>query len=934
MEVRASACCSGVASDGSFGASSERPLWVRSGHSSPVSPMAVFDPKRTLACQGNLPLSFVLSGHCINLAFARNQYLSSPLCIRGFLGEFLAGNRLALLLAAPIFLILAVVVYLTGQFAANERAAQAMVRHTYQVMEAQRRLQDDIQTAETGMRGFLLSRDTAFQNSYRDYLRRIPGDLKVFRDLTIDNPAQQARAARLNEMLAARTRGLQAGMQNSTEPVVRTPQAVEGLARGRGQMDAIRTEIDGGLSEEEHLLARREDERRHTEDLEVASAAGVGLFMLGILLAAAALLVRNNISLAAAEKARANEAAILQATLETVREGVAYFTSAGLLCAFNARFFRFLNLPERLAVTAQTRISDLKAAENIRPIADQVFSPPAGSQTGIDTHHISWADRELDVYKASVATGGFLIGVVDVTARLRAEAIVRQAQKMEAIGHLTGGVAHDFNNLLQIVSANLDLAAASSEGTANPGLRQRLQNAIAAVTRGSRLTGQLLAFARRQALAPRSIDLGRTISDMTDLLRRTLGERFEVETVIAGGLWNTLADPTQVENTVLNLAINARDAMPEGGKLTLEVANAHLDDAYALAHGEVLPGQYVMLAVSDTGTGMTPEVMARVFEPFFTTKPEGKGTGLGLAQAYGFVKQSGGHIKIYSEPGHGSTIKLYLPRTRRETDIQDHSAGQPVQGGNEHILVVEDDEGVRAAVVDMLASLGYCVSKAGDAESALALLEKEKPDLIFTDVVMPGPLHTREFTRRAQAKNPAVRVLYTSGYTQNAIVHNGKLDDDALLLSKPYRKDELARKLRSVFAGTARGAISESAAPVTEHSAQRGKVLVVEDVALIRMATVDMLEQLGFTAAEAGDGEQALTLLANDPAIATLFTDLGLPGMSGQQLVEEALRLRPDLRVIIASGYSTEGGVGGALEGRVRHLNKPFDLAQLRECLA
>ena len=838
-----------------------------------------------------------------------------------------------LLLAAPIFLVLAVVAYLTGQFAANERAAQAWVRHTYQVMEAQRRLQDDVQTAETGMRGFLLSRDPAFQTSYQTYLQRIPGDLRAFRDLTVDNPAQQARANRLNEMLAQRTRGLQAGMQNSTEPAVRAPQAIQGLARGRAQMAAIRSEIESGLSEEERLLAQRESGRRQTENLEIASAAAVGLFMLGILLAAAALLVRNNISLAAAEKARANEAAILQATLETVREGVAYFTAAGLLCAFNARFFRLLDLPERLAVLQETQISDLKAAEMLRPDADRVFSPPAGSQTGIDTQHISWADRELDVYKASVATGGFLIGVVDVTARLRAEAIVRQAQKMEAIGHLTGGVAHDFNNLLQIVSANLDLAAAGSESAANPGLRQRLQNAIAAVTRGSRLTGQLLAFARRQVLEPRSIDLGRTISDMTDLLRRTLGERFEVETVIAGGLWNTLADPTQVENTVLNLAINARDAMPEGGKLTLEVANAHLDDAYAAAHGEVTPGQYVMLAVSDTGTGMTPQVMARVFEPFFTTKPEGKGTGLGLAQAYGFVKQSGGHIKIYSEPGHGSTIKLYLPRTRREKDVLDQAGGQPALGGSEHILVVEDDEGVRAAVVDMLTSLGYRVSTAGNAESALGLLEKEKPDLIFTDVVMPGALPTREFTRQAQVRYPALRVLYTSGYTQNAIVHNGKLDDDALLLSKPYRKDELARKLRSVFAGTARGAISE-APPPPEPGAPSGKVLVVEDVVLIRMTTVDMLEQLGFSAVEAGDGAEALAVLAGDPAIAILLTDLGLPGMSGQQLVEKALRLRPELKVIIASGYSTEGGIGDALEGRVRHLAKPFDLAQLRRCLA
>src|SRR6202000_1626702 len=233
----------------------------------------------------------------------------------------------------------------------------------------------------------------------------------------------------------------------------------------------------------------------------------------------------------------------------------------------------------------------------------------------------------------------------------------------EAVGHLTGGVAHDFNNLLQIISANLDLAAADARH--NPKTAERLQNAISAVERGSRLTGQLLAFARRQALDPRSTNLGRLLQEMTDLLRRTLGERIEVESIVSGGLWNTLVDPTQVENAILNLAINARDAMPNGGKLTIELANAFLDETYAAAHSEVSAGQYVMLAVSDTGTGMSPEIAARVFDPFFTTKPEGKGTGLGLSQVYGFVKQSGGHVKVYSEAGQATTVKIYLPRTRK-----------------------------------------------------------------------------------------------------------------------------------------------------------------------------------------------------------------------------------------------------------------------------
>jgi signal transduction histidine kinase/CheY-like chemotaxis protein len=825
---------------------------------------------------------------------------------------------------------LAAVAYLTIQFALNEREAQRWVRHTYQVVEQINRVMADAQDAETGQRGFLLTHKPEFLAPYRAARSHVDADIAAFRDLTRDNASEQARARRLEGLLHERFSAFDATLAN----VGGGGALNAALQEGKLRMDALRREVAAGVAEEQALLAKRDADRRHIENLEITFAIGAAVLTLGILLIAAALLVRNNLSLAQSERSRANEAAILQATLETVREGIAYFTSDGLLCAFNGTFFSLLDLPPNLAVLQKTRLSELVTVESVRAFADRIFAPPTEGQEGTDTQHIVVGDRELDIYKAPVATGGFLIGVVDTTARMRAEGMVRQSQKMEAIGHLTGGVAHDFNNLLQIISANLDLAVAAAPIMADARLRERLQNAILAVGRGSRLTGQLLAFARRQALEPKSIDLGRIIRDMSDMLRRTLGENIQVETIFAGGLWNTLVDPNQVENTILNLAINARDAMPNGGKLTLEVGNAYLDDAYASAHHEVTPGQYVMLAVSDTGTGMTPEVMSRVFEPFFTTKPEGKGTGLGLAQAFGFTKQTGGHIKIYSEIGHGTTIKLYLPRTRRETDALDASAGLPVEGGSERILVVEDDEGVRAAVVDMLTDLGYRVSRAENAEAGLAALKNEVPDLIFTDVVMPGNISTREFTRRAQEMHPGLRILYTSGYTQNAIVHNGKLDDDALLLSKPYRKDELARKLRSVFAGTARGAITPpKSIPDMAVDQRRGKVLVVEDVALIRMTTVDMVEQIGFEAAEAGDGAEALAILQKDGDIEILLTDLGLPGMNGRQLVEEALRLKPNLKVIIASGYSTHEEQGSKLPANVAYLTKPFDMQQLRRVL-
>jgi signal transduction histidine kinase len=379
-----------------------------------------------------------------------------------------------------------------------------------------------------------------------------------------------------------------------------------------------------------------------------------------------------------------------------------------------------------------------------------------------------------------------------------AEAQLRQAQKMEAVGKLTGGVAHDFNNLLQIISGNLQLLMKDVSG--NPRAERKLQNAMSGVSRGSKLASQLLAFSRRQPLAPKAVNLGRLVRGMDDILRRALGEAIEIETVIAGGLWNTFVDPSQVENALLNLAINARDAMGGHGRLTIEAGNAALDDEYALRHSEVAAGQYVMLAVTDTGCGIPVELMDRVFEPFFTTKPEGQGTGLGLSMVYGFVKQSGGHVKIYSEPGHGTTVRMYLPRAHQQEDIAVEVETGPVVGGKETILVVEDDEEVRATVVEMLGELGYRVLKAKDAQSALVIVESGVPiDLLFTDVIMPGPLRSPELARMARERLPKMAVLFTSGYTENAIVHGGRLDEGVELLSKPYTRETLARKIRQVL---------------------------------------------------------------------------------------------------------------------------------------
>lgn len=404
---------------------------------------------------------------------------------------------------------------------------------------------------------------------------------------------------------------------------------------------------------------------------------------------------------------------------------------------------------------------------------------------------------------SKVQTDGEIIFTVilhDLSLREQREAQLRHAQGLQAVGQLTGGVAHDFNNLLAIIIGNLELA---EEGLANrPQLREPVLRAIAAADRGAALTARLLAFSRRQPLEPKVVDLNKLVVGMTELLQRTLGETIDIETVTAAGLWRCKVDPAQFENVLLNMAVNARDAMPEGGKLTVETANARLDDDYAAAHAEVTPGQYVMLAVTDTGIGMPPEIVERAFEPFFTTKDAGQGTGLGLSMIYGFVKQSAGHVKIYSEPGHGTTVRVYLPRSREPESV---TVPDPPPEDGEHesletVLVVEDDAEVRQLATSMLKSLGYAALEAADANTALAVLE-QRPDvaLMFTDVVLPGGVNGAELARAAQARYAHLKVLYTSGYTDNAIIHKGVLDEGAEMIGKPFRKAALARKVRGIL---------------------------------------------------------------------------------------------------------------------------------------
>jgi PAS domain S-box-containing protein len=389
----------------------------------------------------------------------------------------------------------------------------------------------------------------------------------------------------------------------------------------------------------------------------------------------------------------------------------------------------------------------------------------------------------------------------EVSQRQEVEAALRQSQKMDAIGQLTGGIAHDFNNLLTVISGNIEIL--QRRLPEDDGLQRMVTAALRGTTRAALLTERLLAFSRRQPLAPRSIAVNKLVAGMSELLKRLIGEAITIETVLAGGLWRTFADVNQLENALINLAVNARDAMPEGGKLTIETANCYLDESYTAMHGDLREGQYVGVFVTDTGIGMPEDVAAKAFEPFFTTKGVGHGTGLGLSQVYGFLKQSGGHVKIYSEVGHGTTVKLYLPRHHvkdEAIDLQSAAVPPPRAREAEWVLIVEDDPDVRSFTIEMVQDLGYRVLDAEDGPRALRLLDSHpEVKLLFTDVILPGGMTGRELADEAVRRQSRLKVLFTTGYARNAIVHHGRLDAGVEVVFKPFTYTEVAAKMRRVL---------------------------------------------------------------------------------------------------------------------------------------
>ncbi|AWN37745.1 CHASE3 domain-containing protein [Methylobacterium radiodurans] len=713
-------------------------------------------------------------------------------------------TRANLLVFGVLVVILALVGAVTWERLNASRAAREWSQHSYRVLGTTKDLAIALRDAERGQRGYLLTGRDEYLGPYntaRDRIGLLQGELQK---LTADNGAQQERLRALAPLLQHKLEELAQTVQARRDSGLETALRIVNADTGRNDMRMAENVLAAMLVDEQRLLdarlAQNDARARWVRWLVIGGSALAVLTLLW-----AARLLNQAWSRSHKTEAEQRDLALrLRTTLDSLSQGVAVFGPDRKLASWNECFQVLLDLPEAMLRPSTTYAAFVEhTGEPGRPALETEDQIRHGSRNPREavTYERERADgHHLEIRRTPMPDGGFVLTISDMTKRAQAEGVLREAQKMQAIGQLTGGIAHDFNNLLQVILGNLEFVRAKLDGDAK--LQQRVERASWAAQRGATLTGQLLAFARKQPLAPAAIDLAATMPDLIPLLRRTLGEHIEVRYVETAGLWPAMADPAQLESAVLNLALNARDAMPGGGRLTIELGNKVLDEEYARHHAEVVPGDYAMVAVSDTGHGMTPEVVARVFEPFFTTKPDGKGTGLGLAMVFGFVKQSGGHVKIYSEAGEGTTVKLYLPRAVRAATAQQRT-GSPVElpRGSGTVLVVEDEAAVREIACAILSDLGYRVLEAADGEEALRVFGQNTSaiDLLLTDVVLPGRVRGRELSERVRAVRPEVRVLFMSGYTENSIVHHGRLDDGVQLIGKPFKREQLARKVAEVL---------------------------------------------------------------------------------------------------------------------------------------
>jgi signal transduction histidine kinase/DNA-binding response OmpR family regulator len=808
---------------------------------------------------------------------------------------------------------------------------QRLVVGSYETLTLMRQAVIALQDTEVGQRAYLLSGELGDLQPYEQARLRIETELRQLEAAAAGDPdtVQQIREFRAaaSEKLDQLNATIQTYQLHGRDAALQ----LERTGAGRATSDHIRQIANAFIEGQRLLLNRRLSMLRSEQDQ--SDIAGL-LVMAGAFICLAVgmyIVVRGAGRLEQAERELGQRSRLLQATLESLQDPIFVIDAEGRVVAWNEPFVRLAGWdPTRQATLTRDqllsgRLPAMRALLEPLKLAD---AAPGQSMTV----RVSYEGRDYEVSRGEMTVGGAVVRCVDITDKLRDDMALRQGQKMEATGQLTGGMAHDFNNILQVIQANLDLIRAAAK--TDPEVLSRVLAATAAAERGARLTQQLLAFARRQPLAPQPTSVARLVTDLADLLRNSLGERITMELKVADDAWNAKIDPGQLENAILNLAINARDAMPDGGTVTIEVSNATLDRRYAALHSDVTPGPYVLVAVDDTGTGMPPEVAAQAFDPFFTTKRDGKGTGLGLSMVYGFVRQSNGHIRIDSAIDQGTSVKLYLPRTLDPIAEAPADAGHTLSG-SERVLVVEDNEEVRHAVVDMLRGWGYRVVAAENPDVAAAILERDANfDLLFTDVVMPGSLSAIELAALAQRRRPQMAVLLTSGYARDLIPADDR--PDYPLIAKPYRGEELMARLRSVLAARrpplAAAPPSPKPAEAPAPAAPPGRprrVLLVEDEVVLRMSTTDMLEQLGCFVAGVGTGEQALELLAQGGSFDLLVTDLGLPGMSGEELASRVRQRFPKLPVVIASGY---GRAGVQAEG-LQFISKPYSTVDLQQAL-
>jgi PAS domain S-box-containing protein len=748
--------------------------------------------------------------------FADHPHFPKPAAFRG------SKNNKAPMRSQPVILGLGLTILLIISAASigldvKSRSDAAWVNHTMGVLNNFSEMRLLFRRAESAARGFALSGKPGLSDEYRDVLNRIDPSFAELKKLVSDNPAQvhliEATQALSARRLSVATELVRLKAANDADGI----SALLTGGEGRALMRELNSNFDELTVAEQRLLAIRIADSRRTGALLLSvnlSGALLIILLAAILVLTArrthrkleATVVERTEHLASAHEEVRQSTSILQSTFDSMAEAVVVTDAAGEIVLSNPAAEKMLGIKLGLNVRTLDEANVIYQNDGTTPLPKdelpvvrilrggefaerEIVVRPRG---GTATRHFVVSGRPLR--DASGAVSGAALVYHDITASRETERKLQQTQKLEAIGKLTGGVAHDFNNMLTVITGTTEALVDRLQD--RPDLIAVARLIDDAATRSTDLVRHMLAFARRQPLQPRNVSINDAVGEIAKLLRPTLGEQIEIETILREDLPLSHIDPSQLANALINMAINARDAMPNGGKLLMETSHVTLDESYARSNPDVLPGAYVMLAITDTGTGMPQAVQEKAFEPFFTTKEVGKGSGLGLSMVYGFVKQSGGHIKIYSEVGHGTSIKLYLPPAQGQA-ISAHASAPPDSGGSETILVVEDDSLVRGFVVSQLKTLGYKTLVAANSKEALAHLEQGASfELLFTDVVMPGGMTGRELAEAILKERPAIKVLYTSGYTDNSIVHHGRLDEGVLLLTKPYRKPELARMIR------------------------------------------------------------------------------------------------------------------------------------------